>query len=74
VFGLRFHCFLRQVTRFDEVAAERADSIGWAFMFAGTLCLCFVGENHFAHGFTTGDGGIEYRHGKLPENQAVKSF
>jgi len=67
-------CFLRQIARFDKIAAERADSIGWAFMFTGALRLRFVGENHFADGFATGDGGIEYRHGKLPEYQAVKTF
>ncbi len=34
-------------------------------MFTSALGLRFVGENHFADRFTTGDRGVEDGHGNL---------
>ena len=46
-FGGLFSCALG----FSEIAAQWADPIWRAFMFARAFSLCFIGENHFSYRF-----------------------
>ena len=45
--GRLFNC----AVDFNEITAQRADPIWWAFMFARAFSLRFIGENHFTYRF-----------------------
>jgi hypothetical protein len=50
---------------FHKVSLQRADHFREALVFAGTLGLSVVGEDHFADGFAPRNRGIEDGHGEL---------
>ena len=54
-----FRYLLQNCCLVGKVAAERADMPRRTGVFPSAFGLGFIGEDHFANGITTGDGGIK---------------